>query len=365
MWFDKQSSARRGLRLCLLLCLALGAAGARAGEVEGLYEAQVPVAGQREAERTEALRQAFGRALVKITGDRDAAVRPGLQALLRSPLVYVQQYLYRPLPAGYVPEATAAAVPTQMLWASFDAQAVNQSLQRANAPVWGRMRPSTLVWLAVEEQGRRYLAGSDAGADLRREMEGRADARGIPLLFPLLDLEDQRRVSFADVWGGFDQEVRAASARYQSSAVLLGRAYRTPSGAWSARWSLYVDGGAEHWQSAEGARALALADGVDGAADRLSARFARALGGDTAAPVDLLVTGVDKLEDYGRVQHYLSSLDAVSELEVNQIDAAGAHFHLVLHGDRAALVQAIGFGRVLAPASGAATGDELSYRLLP
>lgn len=365
MWFADESSLRRGLRLGLLLCLVLGAAGARAGEVEGLYEAQVPVAGQREAERTQALREVFGQVLVKITGDRDAATRPGLQALLRSPLTYVQQYLYRPLPPGYLPEAAVDPAPTQMLWARFDAQAVNQSLQRVNEPVWGRMRPSTLVWLAVEEQGRRYLTGSEAGADLRREVEERADARGIPLLFPLLDLEDQRRVSFGDVWGGFDQEVRAASARYQSTAVLLGRAYRSPSGAWSARWSLYLDDGAEHWQSAEGTRAQALADGVDGAADRLAARFARALDDGAAEPVDLLVTGVNRLEDYSRAQHYLRSLDAVSELEVRQIDAAGAHFHLVLHADRAALVQAIGFGRVLVPAAGAATGDELAYRLVP
>ncbi|MCC6301802.1 MAG: DUF2066 domain-containing protein [Gammaproteobacteria bacterium] len=366
MWFDEESSARRRLRLCLLLCVLFGSvAGAQAGEVEGLYEAQVPVSGQREAERTNALRAAFGQVLVKITGDRDAAVRPGLQALLRSPLQYVQQYLYRPLPTGYIPAAGADPVPTQLLWARFDAQAVNQSLQGVSQPVWGRMRPSTLVWLAVEDQGRRYLAGSDAGADLRRELEARADARGIPLLFPLLDLEDQRRVGFADVWGGFDQEVRAASARYQSSAVMLGRVYRTPAGDWSARWSLYVDGGAEHWESATGSRAQTLADGVDGAADRLASRFARAVGGDVAEPVDLLVTGVDRLEDYGRVQHYLRSLDPVSGLEVRQIDAAGAHFHLVLHGDRAALVQAIGFGRVLVPAAGADAGPELAYRLLP
>lgn len=366
MWFDEESSARRCLRLCLLLCVLLAsAAGARAGEVEGLYETQVPVSGQREAERTNALRAAFGQVLVKITGDRDAAVRPGLQALLLSPLQYVQQYLYRPLPTGYIPAAGADPVPTQLLWARFDAQAVNQSLQRINTPVWSRMRPSTLVWLAVEDRGRRYLAGSDAGADLRRELEEQADARGIPLLFPLLDLEDQRRVAFTDVWGGFDQEVRAASTRYQSSAVMLGRVFRAPSGDWSARWSLYVDGSAEHWQSAPGPRARVMADGVDGAADRLAARFARALGSDVAEPVDLLVTGVDRLEDYSRVQHYLRSLDTVSDLEVRRVDAAGAHFHLVLHGDRAALVQAIGFGRVLVPAAGVDSGSGLAYRLLP
>ncbi|MGE0372435.1 MAG: DUF2066 domain-containing protein, partial [Gammaproteobacteria bacterium] len=239
MWFDGESSARR-LRLCLLLCALACAAGARAGEVEGLYETQVPVTGQREAERVDALRTAFRQVLVKVTGDRGAASHQRVQALARSPLGYVQQYLYRPLPPDYAPAAAADTAPTQMLWVRFDAQAVDLLLQQANEPVWGRMRPSTLVWLAVDDQGRRALAGNDTQPDLRRELEDQAEVRGVPLLFPLLDVEDQRRVNFADVWGGFDQEVRAASARYQSGAVLVGRVHRARSGDWAGRWSLYL-----------------------------------------------------------------------------------------------------------------------------
>lgn len=252
---------RAAVCACVCCCVSRSAPRARAPARSRGYTRQAPVAGQREAERTEALRQAFGRVLVKITGDSDAAVRPGLQALLRSPLVYVQQYLYRPLPAGYVPEATAAAVPTRMLWASFDAQAVNQSLQRANAPVWGRMRPSTLVWLAVEEQGRRYLAGSDVGADLRRELEDRADARGIPLLFPLLDVEDQRRRR-SRTCGAVSTRRCARLRRVTSRARCCSGACIARRRAHGARASgSYVDDGAEHWQWAEGARALALAGG--------------------------------------------------------------------------------------------------------
>ena len=178
MWFDGESSARR-LRLCLLLCALACAAGARAGEVEGLYETQVPVTGQREAERVDALRTAFRQVLVKVTGDRGAASHQAVQTLARSPLGYVQQYLYRPLPPDYTPAAAADPAPTQMLWVRFDAQAVDLLLQQANEPVWGRMRPTTLVWLAVEDHGRRALAGSDSLPELRSELEDQAEARGV------------------------------------------------------------------------------------------------------------------------------------------------------------------------------------------
>jgi hypothetical protein len=352
---------------CLFL-LALNVApgiipGARAGEVEGLYEVQVPVTSQREAERADAVRAALQQVLVKVTGDRRTMTQQRVQALAQSPLKYVQQYLYRPLPPGYA--ATDAARPTQMLWVRFDAEAVNQLLRQADEPVWGRMRPSVLVWLAVDDEDGRHLVGGDAGSGVQADLAEQAQARGVPLLFPLLDLEDQRRVSFAAVQDGLDQEVGEASARYPAGAVLVGAVRHEPSGRWSGRWWFYLDGKAERWDSAAPQRAEALAAGVDGAADALATRFARASGGREAAPVDLLVTGIDKVEDYGRATRYLQELDAVSDLQVTAVDPAGVHFRLTLRGDRGDLAQAIAFGSVLAPAApGGGADQELTYRLL-
>lgn len=366
MWFTVRSLSLRCAHWGLLLGLLAAAAGVYAVEVEGLYEAQVPVTGQREAERQTAVSAALQQVLVKITGDRRAATQQRLRSLVQSPLKYVQQYLYRPLPPGFAPPAAAdaAARPTQLLWVRFDAQAIDQLLRQANEPVWGRARPTTLVWLAVEAADGRTLVGSDTRFELREQLDAQAQARGIPLLFPLLDLEDQRRVGFADVWGGLEQPLRAASARYQPGAVLVGRVQQEAVDRWSARWSLYQGDGVEHWQASAPLRGEILAAGVDGAADRLAARFARALSADAALPVDLLVVDVDRLEDYARAMKYLRSLDSVGDIAVTRVDAAGVHFRLLLRGDRAGLVQTIGFGRVLAPA-GAGAGGELAYRLLP
>lgn len=365
---------QRCARPCFLL-LALAGGGAYAGEVEGLYEAQVPVAGQREAERLKAIQTAFRQVLIRVTGDNRPATRDHLQTLAESPLKFVQQYLYRPLPPDH--QAAAADDPrsTQLLWVRFDAQAVNQFLRQANAPVWGRMRPSILLWLAIEDRGGRSLLASDATVDMRAEIDARAQERGIPLLFPLLDLEDQRRVSFEDVWGGFEREVREASARYPADAVLVGRVYREKADRWAGRWSLYQESGVEHWQAAGLPRDDILAAGIDGAADLLAARFARATGGDATEPVDVLVLDIDSLEDYSRAMEYLKSLDTVGGVQVARVDASGVHFHVMVRGDRGSLIQAIDFGRVLSPAAGDASrqrviagappGQELTYRLLP
>src|SRR5258706_15949695 len=60
-------------------------------------------------------------------------------------------------------------------------------------------------------------------AAVRKELLAVADERGLPVTLPLLDVQDLRAVTFADVWGGFEDRVAAASARYRADALLIGR----------------------------------------------------------------------------------------------------------------------------------------------
>src|SRR5258706_5789879 len=60
-------------------------------------------------------------------------------------------------------------------------------------------------------------------AAVRKELLAVADERGLPVTLPLLDVQDLRAVTFADVWGGFEDRVAAASVRYRADALLIGR----------------------------------------------------------------------------------------------------------------------------------------------
>lgn len=359
----------------MLVCALVFGGGAFAGEVADLYEAQVPVRGQSEAERSTALSTALGSVLVKVTGRRDAAGNPGVRAALRQPMAYVQQYLYLPLPpsqAGTGAEAGAAPY-TQLMRVRFDAQAIARLQQQAGLPVWGRERPTTLVWIAVEEGGERYLLGADDDerAGLREQLEAEAGRRGLPVLFPLLDLEDRRALLFSDVWGNFADNVLGASARYQVATVAVGRLLRERDDTWSARWSLYHDGAVEHWSvPASSAQAAAIAGGVDGLADRLGAHYARSESPDGGQYADVAVTGISGLADYERAMRYLSRLDQVRALQVLGVEGDRIRFRVQLGGDARGLARTIAFGRTLAqdatvPVDADGGVPLLSYRLLP
>ena len=251
--------------LFFLLPGVLSAAGG-----EGLYEAARPVADQGEDARGEALREGLAEVLIRVTGDARIAAREGAREVLADPLSLAQQYRYERDSVG----------PGLRLHMVFDPAALEALLRRHALPVWGRERPETLVWLAVDDGRRRLVSGED-GERYARRLERAAERRGIPLLFPLLDLEERRAVTAADLWGGFDDAAREASHRYGAASVLLVRLQRE-QGVWRGRWTWYAFDETRSWAT-EGKLGRALSAGVDELADALAGRFVVAGG----APEDV------------------------------------------------------------------------------
>jgi len=323
-----------------------------AGEVADLYEAEVPVMGQDEGERVDAVRVALSEVLVRVTGKRDAPSTPELQDALRRPMRYVQQFRYRDRPKarpgdGAAPD-TSEDQYTQALWVTFDPRALNNLLTEAGLPVWGRVRPATLLWLAVEDRGQRHLLGADTPGELRDRVRAAARLRGVPILLPLLDLQDQRALKFSDVWGDFQDSILNASKRYEGEAVLVGRLFREGDGSWQSRWSFYQNGGAERW-TAKGDRDDVVRAGIETAADQLAARFAQVLTAGGGGSVDMVVSDINSLDDYARAMRYLNGLDPVRSLSVARVAGDTVTFHITVRGNVDALVRTIGFGGALAP----------------
>ncbi|HHH39763.1 MAG TPA: DUF2066 domain-containing protein, partial [Sedimenticola sp.] len=80
--------------LALLVFLLPYPEVARAVQVAGLYQAEVPVAGQSAEQRNQAIRAAFAQVLVKVSGRPGIAARKELAAALGNAARYVQQYSY-------------------------------------------------------------------------------------------------------------------------------------------------------------------------------------------------------------------------------------------------------------------------------
>lgn len=354
----KSLMVRVGL-LCLLLVTVLPG---YAREAEGLYQAEVPVKSQDRDERLAVYAGAMAQVVVKLTGDRNAPQLPRLAKVMASAQNWVQQYSYQPLDIPILKEQGY----TRLLAVQFDERAVNQALVAAAVPLWGRTRPDLLVWLAVDDGASRTLLAANGTTEFGAVLEANARRRGLPLLLPLLDIDDQKRLGFADVWGNFRQPIMTASKRYGANAVLVGRINRLANGSWQGRWSLYQGEDAQHWVGDGMESNSVVAAGIDGVADRFAQRYAQLLTAGTANQVAVRVTDVTTLAAYARAMQYLLSLDLITKVQVSKVQGDEVFFTLDVRGDASGIDRAIALGGTLRRAAAASEDKQtLVYQLLP
>ncbi|MCW8901833.1 MAG: DUF2066 domain-containing protein [Gammaproteobacteria bacterium] len=318
--------------------------------VHHLHEVEIPVEGQGGEERALAAREALKEILVRISGRAEASMLAEDEALVPLATRFVQQFRYRKFKSDEViPEAPEGTKPyTQKLWLLFTEKAVATLLRDQGFPVWGKTRPATLVWLVVDDQKQRILIGNSTPHISRTHIEEEATKKGLPFRLPLLDLADQSKVQVTDVWGNFEDTILAASSRYQTEAILVGRIYLSFAKTWNTRWSLYSAGQRQDWEvnNSETLRA-ALNEGLSKSGEVLSLRFTQVDGSQESDSVLLQVKNITDLKTFNKVIHYLKGLNAVNQIEADQVNPDNVIFRIKTRTGRLGVSQAIALGHVL------------------
>lgn len=343
--------------LAPLVC-AFAVSTAHGVPVADLYVADVYVTSESDEQRLSGARSGLLQVLVRVSGTQDVVNAQEVRTALRSPNRYYYQYSYRATDRTF--QVGEEILPGRILRLSFEPNAVAGLLRDAGFPVWGSNRPSVLLWLAVrDEQGRNLLSEADEST-LKSTLNEQARARGLPLLYPLLDLEDTARISEAEVWGAFLDRIEGASLRYNPDSILSGRIQQDPAGQWRASWSIQVDG---EWLRFEGAAASTqelLADVIDQLADRLAERYAV---GSAKGEIMLRVEDIASVSDYARVMDYLSNLAPVLDTAVIKLEGSDLEIKLSTEGQQEQLIELIELDRKMILLN--AGQERLLYRWLP
>jgi hypothetical protein len=324
----------------IAVLLSAASSPAAAATFPDLYTVTVELPANTPNRQAQVDRMGMAQLLTRITGRRDAANAPELAPLIERASALV---------------TSRSRIDRERDTIGFNSAAVASELERASWPVWGAERPSTLLWVAVDfGNGERALMGATPATDewspglamlmsqLREELDAVASERGLPIAYPLLDLEDRGAIGFAEVWGGFEGLVAAASERYNADGVLVGRVATTAFGL-DVRWS-FVD-------EARGSAVLGsdVRGGVDWLADQYAAEYS-AVGGARIAHIAVLE--VTSLDDYGRVMSYLESQSVLSSVDVEGFDGTTLRLRVASRGDDRVVERVLTLGGVLVPAAG-------------
>ena len=324
-----------------LACMPLHAGAA--GDV--LFAAEVEVMDASAAVRSEGVVAAFAAVLTKVTGRSDPQAFAAWPRLREAADGLLLEYRYRTLaaPVGEGPLAPAK----MLLTVRFDRQGVESLLRSEQLPLWGDTRPATLLLIAVERGTERFIYTPDLLPEAAAAIASASDGRGIPLLEPLMDLEDRASLRFTEVWAGFPEVIERTTARYGPDVVLVARLFSEGPTAWYAQWTLHLGSQRESWRS-QGELADTLTAGIGELADRLALRYVPDLTSGEQR-LALAVVGIGSPADYARVMAFLGSLTAVTT--VRPVIASRETLELELVTDVApeSLLRTIGLGGTLVP----------------
>ena len=306
-----KATAWRMAWLAMLACVLAGPAMAQRVEgdraaASGLYEAEVPVNNQTEAERNAGFSRAMAQVIAKITGDRAAAGKPGVGQELRRAREYVKGFDYRQDESMGSSGATRFRT---MLVVRFDQDRLDATISALGLPIWPQPRPKPVLWLAIDDgKGPRLVGLQQTNA--ARAVLDRAIERGYRLGLPAGGAAEV--AAAGAIWRGDSAAIARLSSRYSPPMQLIGKLYRSGTG-WKADW-IFVDNGRvlKKWSTQDADARRAMAGGADGAADALIARYARR-GGGAGAPgtYRILVTGVEGADEYIRLAALLDGLPVV------------------------------------------------------
>ena len=318
-------------------------------QVEGLYEIEIEVSDQGRDERKRALRKALSDVFTRLTGSQGLEQFSQMLYVLDNASRYVEQYRYRQEQAATAEPGSIETLPPKLwLWVRFNRKAIHKLLQDEQLPLWGKTRPETIIWLALEDSGERYILDNDDASEYYRLLLSHAQRRAIPVLLPIMDLEDQRNVRVGDIWGGFSASVKQGSVRYAAENSLIGNVFRIADGSWGSRWNLITPQGEQQWSGNGSSQDEVIALGVDGLADVLASIYALK-SNHQAVVYQLKISNINSLEDYARVNEYLSSVTMITSFQPHAVAQGYTVYSIDLRSDVEALKQVLALEQRLLP----------------
>lgn len=325
-------------RLAIFLIMLSFSLTSFALKVSDLYVANVPVTSGSNTLTNAVLLSGYQQILVKLTGSEDVVGNPQLKIGASQIRNMVQRY-------SYLNKTLADSSSQQYMQIYFQPSSINQLLTSANQAIWGSDRPVTLVWLAIDQgnQAKKLLLGRDSLSSAYTGFDQLSSVRGVPILWPTMDLKDMNQVSTDSIWQMDLPTIIKASSRYQVNQILVGRVYQTHADQkWHGQWMLLV--GNRHTSLTTTGKTMegATNDVISQLANLLSSRYAVGSGSDVSAQINIHITGISGLSDYSDVVNYLKSLNAVTQVNVNNINANSIDVTLDVAGGVDGLNRAVG-----------------------
>lgn len=305
---------------------------ARAMEVSGLNVATVLVENASTAARQAALPNALGQALIKMSGNPAVMTLPTVQNALDDTNALIQSY-------GYSNQNQPDGQMQLLLQITFDSKALKQLLRKAGQADWSSDRPLTLLWVQTQNGGQPQILSNTNDTQLSQDILKVAKTRGVPVLLPAMDLDDQAFMNTGT--DAFDPSLlKQAMKRYAAAAVLAGNIQQNEN-QWQGQWILLMDNTPYRWRNTEKSMDDLLTRAMNDVANLMANQLAVVDKKGLQTGVTLDITNVTGLADYAKVLSTLRHLSPVANVSIKDMSGSDLLLQIKTIGGEQALSDAL------------------------
>lgn len=312
--------------------------------VEELFTIQMPVADQTTSVRLEAFGEAFKLVVIKVSGSDDALRSPAFSRPMQSSARYVKQFRY----FSREDENSGGFDSGQLyLKIDFNQRLVEGLLRENNFPVWGRERPGSLLVVSYDVNETISLVSEDSTPEVIDLLDEAAVKLGVPVLFPLMDLEDIALVNIGDIVSRQYENIEILADRYEPDALVIGQIVGRSGQGWHGDWEVRFAEQIFKWKFKGSSRQQVVDQAIKHLARVLALEYALEDHRRVDQALLISVSAVPKFSQLISVQRYLKSLAVVESVRVSLISDDVVTFKLKLRNDAKDLQRLIELGEVL------------------
>lgn len=314
----------RSIIALLLLLMSALAVPVYAVKVN-VYEVQLPVASQTPEARNDASQHGLEQVLLRLTSDKNITSNPVIKENLSKAGYFVQEYRY----ASPSPNSSE-----YQIYIRFDPTDINRLLNQAGVAYWKDDRPLILAFLTLKKpNGDVDIIGDDETNPIAKEIKHYSHVYGLPLILPVLDMEDLNQFSAEDISGMLLPALKTAGKRYAPDVYLIGNIAQAYGG-YDSRWELISNSAnkAWSWTMSDRSSDTIISNVLEQVSQNLSNHHVvkRMVAADIW--IKLEISNIAERDELTHLLQYLKELHVVRDVQLSQVSNDSIKIAVLVRG---------------------------------
>lgn len=289
------------------------------------------VTGRDESQKSVVFRQAVIEMLVRISGDRNIERHALVRDFIEAPELWVSRY--------YFESNNHSSGVIEKMVVTLDVAVLTQKMKEKGLPIWGIVRPLVVVWCVVETKhdqgggGRRAILQEGEEHIFKEALLRAAKFRGLPLVFPLMDLTESGVVSEDVILSNAPELLKQYSERYEADVVTKIVLSQEENEEWRLYWQS-TNAEEKAREPIRGKNFTEVAEAVvDAIVNPLVLSYAAVLNSGAETALVFKVQGVKELRDFVEVGERLKAFSLVKQSVIQSVMGDQVIYRILLQGD--------------------------------